>query len=89
MILVDILLAARLDSQAMDDNDRIVCRQSKVISTKVSVDLHNRFNLLAEYLFESRLSESFTASAVLRNIIEGLLYEYPDGLVAIKSGHLK
>ena len=89
MILVDILLAARLDSQVMDDNDRIICRQSKVISTKVSVDLHNRFNLLAEYLFESRLSESYTASALLRNIIEGLLYEYRDGLVAIKSGHIK
>jgi hypothetical protein len=89
LILVDILLAARLDSQVMDDNDRIICRQSKVISTKVSVDLHNRFNLLAEYLFESRLSESYTASALLRNIIEGLLYEYRDGLVAIKSGHIK
>jgi len=73
----------------MDDNDRIICRQSKVISTKVSVDLPNRFNLLAEYLFDGRLSESFTASALLRNIIEGLLYEYRDGLVAIKSGHIK
>lgn len=89
MIVVDILLAARLDSQVMDDNDRIICRQSKVISTKISVDLHNRFNLLAEYLFESRLSESFTASALLRNMIESLLYEYRDGLVAIKSGHIK
>lgn len=89
MIVVDILLAARLDSQVMDDNDRIICRQSKVISTKISVDLHNRFNLLAEYLFESRLSESFTASALLRNIIEGLLHEYRDGLVTIKSGHIK
>jgi len=89
LILVDILLAARIDSQVMDDNDRIICRQSKVISTKVSVDLPNRFNLLAEYLFDGRLSESFTASALLRNIIEGLLYEYRDGLVAIKSGHIK
>jgi hypothetical protein len=89
LILVDILLAARLDSQVMDDNDRIICRQSKVISTKVSVDLPNRFNLLAEYLFDGRLSESFTASALLRNIIEGLLYEYRDGLVAIKSSHIK
>lgn len=89
MIVVDILLAARLDSQVMDDNDRIICRQSKVISTKISVDLHNRFNLLAEYLFESRLSESFTASALLRNMIESLLYEYRDGLVAIKSDHIK
>lgn len=89
MILVDILLAARLDSQVMDDNDRIICRQSKVISTKVSVDIPNRFSLLAEYLFDGRLSESFTASALLRNIIEGLLYEYRDGLVAIKSSHIK
>jgi hypothetical protein len=88
--VVDLLLAAAIqDNSSMHSDSHAVRRRNKVLSTKVSVDLHNRFNLLAEYLFESRLSESFTASAVLRNIIEGLLYEYRDGLVAIKSGHLK
>ena len=85
MILADILLAARLDSQFMDDNDHIICRQSKVISTKVSVDTHNRFNLLAEYLFESRLSESFTSFALLRDITEQLLSGYHDGLVGYEK----
>ena len=85
MILVDILLAARLDSQVMDDNDRIICRQSKVISTKVSVDLHNRFNLLSEYLFERGLSESFTPSALLHDIVEDILDKYHDGLAAYEN----
>jgi hypothetical protein len=51
--------------------------QNKVISTKVSVDLHNKFNLLAEYLFES-----FTPSALLRYMKESMLDEYHDGLEA-------
>jgi hypothetical protein len=69
-------MAATLDNQLKDNNDRIVRRRNKVISTKVPVDLHNRFNLLAEYLFERGLSESFTAYALLRDIIEQLLSEY-------------
>jgi predicted HD phosphohydrolase len=36
---------------------------------------------MAEYLFESGLSESFTSSALLHDIIEHLLSEYNDGLV--------
>jgi hypothetical protein len=70
-------------------SEDILFLPSKAAAFPFPEDPHNRFNLLAEYLFESRLSESFTASALLRNMIEGLLYEYRDGLVAIKSGHIK
>jgi hypothetical protein len=73
-------MAATLNSQHNDDNDRLVRRRNKVLSTKVPVDLHNRFNLLAEYLFEKGLTESFTSSALLRDVIEHLLTEYHDGL---------
>ena len=73
-------MAATLDNQLTDNNDRIVRRQNKVISIKVPVDPHNSFNLLAEYLFESGLSESFTAYALLRDIIEHLLSEYSNGM---------
>ncbi|MGC2381787.1 MAG: hypothetical protein WA631_01610, partial [Nitrososphaeraceae archaeon] len=62
--MVDLLLAAALDNQIKDDNDRIVRRRNKVISTKVSIDLHNRFNLLADYLFE-RGYRSMTGSCSL------------------------
>jgi hypothetical protein len=79
-------MAAGLDSQPKSYNNRIVRRrQNKVLSTKVPVDLHNRFNLLAEYLFESGLSESFTSSALLREMIEDLLIEYNDGLVVYEN----
>jgi predicted DNA-binding protein len=54
-------------------------------STKVPIELHNRFNLLAEYLCESGLSESFTPSMLLRDIIEHLLIEYHDGLEAFEN----
>lgn len=60
MIWVDLLLAARLDDQFRHSDGHVVRPRSKVLSTKVSVDLHNRFNLLAEYLFEGGLSESFS-----------------------------
>jgi hypothetical protein len=46
--------------------------RNKVLSTKVSIDLHNRFSLLAEYLSERGLSEGFTPSALLHDIIEQL-----------------
>jgi hypothetical protein len=75
-------MAAILDSRHKSNNDRIVRRRNKVLSTKVPVDLHNRFNLLAEYLFDNGLSESFTTSALLRDIVEHLLTEYHDGLEA-------
>jgi hypothetical protein len=84
LILVDLLLDARLDNQSKDSDDQ-VRRRNKVLSTKVSIDLHNRFNLLAEYLFESGLSETFTPSALLRDIIEQLLSEYHDGLAAYEN----
>jgi predicted DNA-binding protein len=83
--LIDLLLAARLDNPSKDSDDHVVRRRNKVLSTKVSVDLHNRFNLLAEYLFESGLSESFTPSGLLRDIIEHILTEYHDGLVAYEN----
>jgi hypothetical protein len=82
-------MAVSLDSQHKDDNDRIVHRRNKVLSTKVSVELHNRFNLLAEYLFERGLSESFTPSALLRDIIEQLIGEYHEGLEAYEGSQLK
>ena len=85
MILVDLLLAAIEDDSSNQSDGHVVRRRDKVISTKVSVDLHNRFNLLAEYLFESGLSESFTPSGLLRDIIEQLLSEYHDGLVAYEN----
>jgi hypothetical protein len=86
LLLVDLLLAATEDNQFNHSDSHAVCRRrNKVLSTKVSVDLHNRFSLLAEYLFERGLSESFTPSALLRDIIEHLLTEYHDGLAAYES----
>ena len=55
-------------------------KQTKVISTKVSVDQHNRFNILAEYLYENGLTESSTPSALLRANIDDLLLKYHDKL---------
>ncbi len=75
MILVDLLLAAIQNNQFNHSKSHAVRLRNKVLSTKVSVDLHNRFSLLAEYLFESGLSESFTASALLHDIVEHLLDE--------------
>ena len=85
MILVDLLLAPIEDRQFKHSDSHAVRRRNKVLSTKVSVDLHNRFNLLAEYLFERGLSESFTASALLHDIVEHLLDEYHSGLVAYEN----
>ena len=84
MILVDLSLAAKLDNPNESD-DPTVRRRNRVLSTKVSIDLHDRFSLLAEYLFESGLSESFTLSALLHDIIEDLLREYNDGLVGYEK----
>ena len=89
MILVDLLLAAIEDNQFNHSDSHAVRRRNKVLSTKVSVDLHNRFNLLAEYLFESGLSESFTPSALLHDIIEYLLDEYHEGLEDYERSQLK
>ena len=83
--MVDLLLAAIEDNQFNHSDSHAVRRRNKVLSTKVSVDLHNRFNLLAEYLFERGLSESFTPSALLHDIVEHLLDEYHDGLVVYEN----
>ena len=83
MILVDLLLAAMGDNQFNHSDSHAV--RNKVLSTKVSVDLHDRFSMLAEYLFEKGLSETFTPSALLRDLVEHLLIEYHDGL-AIYGG---
>lgn len=55
-------------------------KTTKVISTKVSVDRYNRFNILAEYLYKSGLTESHTPSALLRASIDHLLLKYYDKL---------
>ena len=90
MILVDLLLHADIqDNSSMHSDSHAVRRRNKVLSTKVSVDLHNRFNLLAEYLFESGLSESFTPSALLHDIIQHLIGEYHEGLEGYERSQLK
>jgi hypothetical protein len=86
LILVDLLLVAAIeDNQFNHSVSHAVSRRNKVLSTKVSVDLHDRFNLLAEYLFESGLSESFTPSALLHDIVEDILDKYHDGLAAYEN----
>ena len=85
MILVYLPLAAKLDNPSRDNNDHVVRRRNKVLSTKVSLDLHYRFNLLAEYLFEMGLTESFTSSALLHDIIEDILGNYQGGLAAYEK----
>ena len=84
MILVDLLLVAIQDHR-FKNNNSIVRRRTKVLSTKIPVDLHNRFSLLAEYLFERGLSENFTPSALLHDIVEDILDKYRDGLAAYEN----
>ena len=83
--MVDLLFAAIEDNQSNHSDSHAVRRRNKVLSTKVSVDLHSRFNLLAEYFFESGLSESFTPSALLHDIVEDILDKYHDGLGAYEN----
>ena len=59
--------------------------RNKVLSTKVSMDLHNRFSLLAEYLFERGVSEGITPSALLHDIIEDILGKYQEELAAYEK----
>ena len=47
------------------ETDDVWQKQTKVISTKVSVDDHNRFNILTEYLYNNGLIDSHTPSALL------------------------
>ncbi len=51
-------------------------QQTKVISTKVSVDQYRKFKVLTEYLYQKGLADVHTPSAVLRNHIEDLLRDY-------------
>jgi hypothetical protein len=74
-------LVAKLDNQFTRSDDYVVSRRNKVLSTKVSIG----FSLLAEYLFESGLTESFTHSALLRDVVERLISEYHDGLVVYEN----
>ena len=62
------------------ETDDVWQKQTKVISTKVSVDQHSRFNILAEYLYNNGLIESYTPSALLRANIDHLLLKYHDKL---------
>jgi len=49
------------------------------------MDLHNRFSLLAEYLFERGVSEGITQSALLHDIIEDILGKYQEELAAYEK----
>jgi DNA-binding ferritin-like protein (Dps family) len=51
-------------------------QQTKVRSTKVSVDQYRKFKSLAEYLYQKGLANDHTPSAVLRNQIVDLLSYY-------------
>ena len=68
-------MASESDYHAEDisENER---QQTRVLSTKVSVDQYRRFKLLTEYLYQKGLADVHTPSAVLRNHIEDLLSYY-------------
>lgn len=84
--MLDLLLASAIhDNSSMDSDGNRVRRRNKVLSTKIPVDLHNRFSLLAEYLFDSGLSENFTPSALLHDIVEDILDKYQEGLAAYEN----
>ncbi|MGA9843166.1 MAG: hypothetical protein WBQ25_12690 [Nitrososphaeraceae archaeon] len=68
-------MAGQPDYHAEDTFDK-QRQQTKVISTKVSVDQYRRFKLLTEYLSQKGLAHNHTPSAVLRNHIEDLLRHY-------------
>ena len=72
---VQIVVASQPDYYAEDalEKER---QQTKVISTKVSVDQYRKFKLLTEYLYQKGLADGHTPSAVLRNHIEDLLRHY-------------
>ncbi len=72
---VRLVVASQRDYHAEDTFDK-ERRQTKVMSTKVSVDQYRRFKLLTEYLSQKGLADNHTPSAVLRNHIEDLLRHY-------------
>jgi hypothetical protein len=55
------------------DNVNKEQQQTKVISTKVSVDQHDRFNLLSKYLYRKGVIETPTPSALLRHSVDYVL----------------
>ena len=59
-----------------EHNSKKERQQTKVISTKVSVDQYRKFKSLTEYLYQKGLADDHTPSAVLRNQIEDLLSYY-------------
>jgi hypothetical protein len=69
---VQLVVASRTDYHAEDTFER-ERQQTKIISTKVSVDQYRKFKLLTEYLYQKRLADSHTPSAVIRHQIEDLL----------------
>ncbi len=48
-------------------------QQTRVLSTKLPVDLYESFNLLAECMYKNGLIEKPTASSILRNSVLNLL----------------
>jgi hypothetical protein len=63
------------DGRLGNKNQRV-----KVISTKISVDQYESFNLLAEYLFKTGVVENTTPSTLLRNYITQILSSYQDDI---------
>ena len=78
-------MAAIVGNQFKHSYDQIVAGRRNIPSINTSVSLHNRFSLLAEYLFDSGLSENFTPSALLHDIVEDILDKYRDGLAAYEN----
>ena len=62
------------------ESDDVWQKQTKIISTRVSVDQRIRFNILTEHLYNNGLIESHTPSALLRASIDHLLFKYHDKL---------
>ena len=55
-------------------------RQTKVISRNLSVDQHNRYNILAKFLYKNGLVENHTPCSILRNHVKELLRHHHNEL---------
>jgi hypothetical protein len=55
-------------------------KQTRLISSRLLLDQHNKFNSLAEYLYKNGQAENPTLSTLLRVTIEHLLAKYHDVL---------
>jgi hypothetical protein len=70
-------IASNYDLKDNENKEHKARQQTRVISTKVSVDQHDRFNSLCKYLNKRKgVGESPTPSAILRHNIEYLLRRY-------------